>query len=55
MIYGAETFTNDLTQRRKKENKDNNGFLYGSSAIRRFEDKNPARRLNHNLLVGDLT
>ncbi|CAB3982284.1 Hypothetical predicted protein [Paramuricea clavata] len=54
MIYGAEHFAKNLTQRRRKENEDN-GFLYGSSAVRRFENKNPGRRLNHNLLLGDLT
>ena len=54
MIYGAEHFAKGLPQRRRKETEDN-GFLYGSSAVRRFENKNPGRRLNHNLLLGDLT
>jgi hypothetical protein len=54
MIYGAENFKRDLSQRRRKENEDN-GFLYGSSAVRRYENKNPTRRLNHDLLLGDLT
>jgi hypothetical protein len=54
MIYGVENFKRDLSQRRRKENEDN-GFLYGSSAVRRYENKNPTRRLNHDLLLGDLT
>ena len=55
MIYGAENVEKDLPQRRKNESEDN-GFLYGSSAMRRYENKNPTRRLNHNFLLdGDLT
>ena len=55
MIYGAENFENDLKQQRRKKESEDNAFLYGSSAMKRYENKNPSRRLNHNLLLGDLT
>ena len=54
MIYGAEHFPKETTRRPRKSEEDH-GFLYGSSAVRRFESRNPARRLNHGLLLGDLT
>lgn len=55
MIYGAENFEKDLKQQRRRKENEDNTFLYGSSAMKRYENNNPARRLNHNLLLGDLT
>ena len=55
MIYGAENFEKDFKQQRRRRENEDNTFLYGSSAMKRYENNNPARRLNHNLLLGDLT
>ena len=49
-VYGANIFP-DKTERRTKQQENQEGFLYGSSAVQRFEKKIPARLPNNKLML----
>lgn len=52
---GASYRDTEQVRRSTKDGNKEGGFLYGTSAIKRFEKKDPATRPNNKLLLEEIT
>ncbi|XP_046847080.1 uncharacterized protein LOC124440699 [Xenia sp. Carnegie-2017] len=55
LLYGNDTLTKGFTLPQSQDKIDDNSFLYGSNAVKRYQNTNPAKRLNHNFPQGEMT